>query len=87
MIPKHGAALYVEDIDLLQSSYIVYENNNCLQWPLATLAKSHTELHPHPNKSANARATTLVARRKSSSAMFSSARLALLSDTVRGPQP
>ena len=42
---------------------------------------------PQLNRSANARATTFVARRRSSSSMCSSARLALLSSTVRGPQP
>ncbi len=42
---------------------------------------------PQLSRSANARATTFVARRRSSSSMCSSARLALLSSTVRGPQP
>jgi hypothetical protein len=42
---------------------------------------------PHPHKSTNTRATTFVARRRSSSSMCSSARLAWLSSTVRGPQP
>ena len=41
----------------------------------------------HVSRSAKARATTWVARRRSSSSMCSSARLALLSSTVRGPQP
>lgn len=39
------------------------------------------------NKSSSDRATTLVALRRSSSTRCSSARLALLSSTVRGPAP
>ena len=41
----------------------------------------------YPSKSATARATTFVARRRSSSTTCSSARFALLSSTVRGPAP
>ena len=40
-----------------------------------------------PSRSSSVRATTLVARRRSSSTRCSSARLALLSSTVRGPAP
>ena len=40
-----------------------------------------------PSRSCSVRATTLVARRRSSSTMCSSARLALDSRTVRGPAP
>ena len=40
-----------------------------------------------PSRSRSTRATTFVARRRSSSSTCSSARLALLSSTVRGPAP
>ena len=48
---------------------------------------SDFDLSHHPNKSRKVRAITLVARRKSSKSSLSSARLAWLSSTVRGPAP
>jgi len=46
-----------------------------------------TTARPYPSKSNNARATTFVARRRSSSTRCSSARFAFDSSTVRGPAP
>src|SRR4029453_8117955 len=40
-----------------------------------------------PNRSSKTRAMTMVARRRSASKMFSSARLAFASNSVRGPAP
>lgn len=48
---------------------------------------SYAASPPSPSRSNKLRATTCVARLRSSSSRCSSARLALLSSTVRGPAP
>ncbi len=59
---------------------VVHADPSSLAMPLAPRAQ-------RASRSASVRATTFVARRKSSRRMCSSARLAFDSSTVRGPAP